>query len=133
MIGEKLLGLTFQISMESFFQTNPKCAELLYTKALDYVFQEELEDNMVVMDLFCGTGTIGQLLSKRNPNVQVIGVDIVEQAIDDAKKNARVNRLENIKFFASDVGKFLKSHPEYIGKIDTIILDPPRAELLPKR
>ena len=131
-IGEKLLGLTFQISMESFFQTNPKCAELLYTKALDYVFQEELEDNMVVMDLFCGTGTIGQLLSKRNPNVQVIGVDIVEQAIDDAKKNARVNRLENIKFFASDVGKFLKSHPEYIGKIDTIILDPPRAGIAPK-
>jgi len=131
-IGEKLLGLTFQISMESFFQTNPKCAELLYTKALDYVFQEELEDNMVVMDLFCGTGTIGQLLSKRNPNVQVIGVDIVEQAIDDAKKNARVNGLENIKFFASDVGKFLKSHPEYIGKIDTIILDPPRAGIAPK-
>ena len=53
---------------------------------------------MVVMDLFCGTGTIGQLLSKRNPYVQVIGVDIVEQAIDDAKKNAKVNGLENIKF-----------------------------------
>ena len=131
-IEEKLLGLTFQISMESFFQTNPKCAELLYTKALDYVFQEDFEDHMVVMDLFCGTGTIGQLLSKRNPYVQVIGVDIVEQAIDDAKKNAKVNGLENIKFFASDVGKFLKSHPEYIGKIDTIILDPPRAGIAPK-
>ena len=87
---------------------------------------------MVVMDLFCGTGTIGQLLSKRNPNAQVISVDIVEQAINDAKKNAKVNGLENIKFFASDVGKFLKSHPEYIGKIDTIILDPPRAGIAPK-
>ena len=64
MIEEKLLGLTFQISMESFFQTNPKCAELLYTKALDYVFQDDLKIAMVVMDLFCRTGTIGQLLSK---------------------------------------------------------------------
>ena len=81
MIEEKLLGLTFQISMESFFQTNPKCAELLYTKALDYVFQDELKDHMVVMDLFCGTGTIGQLLSKRNPNAQVIGVDIEQNKL----------------------------------------------------
>ncbi|NDG54084.1 MAG: class I SAM-dependent RNA methyltransferase, partial [Flavobacteriia bacterium] len=94
--------------------------------------QEELKDHMVVMDLFCGTGTIGQVLSKRNPNAQVIGVDIVEQAIDDAKKNAKVNGLENIKFFASDVGKFLNAHPKYIGKIDTIILDPPRAGIAPK-
>lgn len=131
-IEEMLLGLAFQISMESFFQTNPKCAELLYTKALDYVFQDEIKEDKVVMDLFCGTGTIGQLLSKRNTQVKIIGVDIVEQAIEDAKKNAKVNGLNNIDFFAADVGKFLKANPKYIGKIDTIILDPPRAGIAPK-
>ena len=76
--------------------------------------------------------TIGQLLSQRNKNVQIIGVDIVEQAIEDARKNAAANDLKNIDFYALDVGKFLKSHPEFIGKIDTIILDPPRAGIAPK-
>ena len=131
-IEESLLGLNFQMSMESFFQTNPKCAELLYSKALDYVFEEEITGDHVVMDLFCGTGTIGQLLSQRNKKVKIIGVDIVEQAIEDAKKNAQSNGLQNIQFFASDVGKFLKFHPEYLGKIHTIILDPPRAGIAPK-
>ena len=131
-IEETILGLTFQISMESFFQTNPKCAELLYTKALDYVFEEEINEDKVVMDLFCGTGTIGQLLSQRNNIVKIIGVDIVEQAIEDAKQNANSNGLKNIDFYAADVGKFLKYHPEFIGKIDTIILDPPRAGIAPK-
>ena len=59
---ERLSGLDFEISMESFFQTNPKCAELLYQKALDYVFEEVNLDGKVIMDLFCGTGTIGQLI-----------------------------------------------------------------------
>ena len=131
-IEEELLGLRFQMSMESFFQTNPKCAERLYSKALDYVFEDEISPDKVVMDLFCGTGTIGQLLSQRNKNVKIIGVDIVEQAIEDARKNAQANGLENINFYASDVGKFLKIHPEFIGKIDTIILDPPRAGIAPK-
>jgi len=131
-IEEELLGLRFQMSMESFFQTNPKCAELLYSKALDYVFEDEISKDKVVMDLFCGTGTIGQLLSQRNKNVKIIGVDIVDQAIEDARKNAKANGLKNIDFYASDVGKFLKIHPEFIGKIDTIILDPPRAGIAPK-
>ena len=131
-IEEKILGLDFQISMESFFQTNPKCAELLYSKALDYVFEEDIAKNEVVMDLFCGTGTIGQLLSKRNEDVQIIGVDIVEEAIEDAKKNAANNQISNISFFAADVGKFLKQHPEFNGTIATIVLDPPRAGIAPK-
>ena len=129
---EKLLGLEFEISMESFFQTNPKCAELLYSKALDYVFEEELPEDKVVMDLFCGTGTIGQLLAKRGRNAQIIGVDIVEEAIEDAKRNALRNAIIGIDFYAADVGKFLKEHPEFNGKIATIILDPPRAGITPK-
>jgi 23S rRNA (uracil1939-C5)-methyltransferase len=131
-IIEDLLGLKFEISMESFFQTNPSCAELLYNKALDYVFEENPLNDKVVMDLFCGTGTIGQILAKRSPNTKIIGVDIVPEAIADAKKNAKRNNIEGIDFFASDVGKFLKEYPNYIGKIGTIVLDPPRAGIAPK-
>lgn len=129
---EKLLGLNFEISMESFFQTNPKSAEKLYTKALDYVFEETIPAGKVVMDLFCGTGTIGQILSTRKNDVEIVGVDIVPEAIEDAKRNAKRNGIEGIQFYAADVGKFLKEHPEYIGNISTIILDPPRAGIAPK-
>ncbi len=131
-INEELLGLTFEISMESFFQTNPKCAELLYTKALDYVFEEELKDDEIIMDLFCGTGTIGQILTTRKSDAKIVGVDIVEEAIFDARKNAKRNGIDQIDFYAADVGKFLKEHPEFQGKIGTIILDPPRAGIAPK-
>jgi len=129
---EKLSDLFFEISMESFFQTNPKSAELLYSKALDYVFENNPLDDKVVMDLFCGTGTIGQILSRRSENAQIIGVDIVEEAILDAQKNAERNNIDGIQFFAADVGKFLSQYPEYIGKIGTIVLDPPRAGIAPK-
>ena len=130
---ENLLGLDFEISMESFFQTNPKSAERLYTKALDYVFEggNNLEDE-VVMDLFCGTGTIGQIMAKQSPSASIVGVDIVEEAIADAKRNAKRNGVERIQFFAADVGKFLTAYPEYQGKIKTIVLDPPRAGIAPK-
>ena len=129
---EKLLGLEFEISMESFFQTNPKSAEYLYNKALDYVFENNPLDGKVVMDLFCGTGTIGQILSQRTKNVSIIGVDIVAEAIEDAKKNAKRNNIQGIKFYAADVGKFLVQFPQYEGKIGTIVLDPPRAGIAPK-
>jgi 23S rRNA (uracil-5-)-methyltransferase RumA len=131
-IDEILSGLNFQISMESFFQTNPECAEKLYEKAIDYLFESTYEKEDVMMDLFCGTGTIGQLMRQRNQDVKVIGVDIVSEAIQDAKANALRNKLRNIDFFAEDVGKFLKSHPEFQGKIAGIMLDPPRAGIAPK-
>lgn len=131
-IIERLLGLDFEISMESFFQTNPKSAERLYSKALDYVFEEAIESNDVVMDLFCGTGTIGQILTSRQSDVRIVGVDIVEEAIEDAKKNAQRNGIEGIEFYAADVGKFLREYPDFKGKIKTIILDPPRAGIAPK-
>lgn len=129
---EKIAGLSFEISMESFFQTNPKCAELLYSKALDYVFENKVEENEVIMDLFCGTGTIGQILTTRKSDVKIIGVDIVAEAIEDARSNAKRNNISNIDFYAADVGKFLKEYPDFQGKIKTIILDPPRAGIAPK-
>lgn len=130
-VVEKMLGLSFEISMESFFQTNPKSAERLYTKAIDYVC-DYAKDGGVIMDLFCGTGTIGQLVAQRVNAGEIIGVDIVEEAIADAKRNAKRNQLEHLHFFAADVGKFLSMHPEYLNRIDTIVLDPPRAGIAPK-
>lgn len=132
-VTEELNGLQFEISMESFFQTNPKSAERLYNKALDYVFEGNRSlKGKVVMDLFCGTGTIGQLLTQRTEDTEIIGVDIVPEAIEDAKRNAKRNKITGVDFFAADVGKFLKAYPDFAGKIDTIVLDPPRAGIAPK-
>lgn len=132
-IIEELLGLNFEISMKSFFQTNPKSAEKLYSKVIDYALEnKEAIDNTVVMDLFCGTGTIGQILASRSENAKIVGVDIVASAIEDAKKNAKRNNIEGLEFYAADVGKFLNQHPQYQNKIRTIILDPARAGIAPK-
>jgi 23S rRNA (uracil-5-)-methyltransferase RumA len=132
-IVEELLGLNFEISMKSFFQTNPKCAEKLYSKVIDYALEDKASvDNSVVLDLFCGTGTIGQILASRSINAKIIGVDIVASAIEDAKENAKRNSIEGLEFYAADVGKFLTEHPEYTNKIRTIILDPARAGIAPK-
>ncbi|WP_439129116.1 23S rRNA (uracil(1939)-C(5))-methyltransferase RlmD [Polaribacter sp.] len=132
-IVEELLGLNFEISMKSFFQTNPKCAEKLYSKVVEYVLEDKSKvDNTVVMDLFCGTGTIGQIVASKSENAKIVGVDIVASAIEDAKKNAKRNNIEGLKFYAADVGKFLIAHPEYQNRIKTIILDPARAGIAPK-
>ena len=132
-IVEELLGLNFEISMKSFFQTNPKCAEKLYSKVIEYVLEDKTKvDNTVIMDLFCGTGTIGQIVASKSKNAKVVGVDIVASAIADAKKNAKRNLIAGLQFYAADVGKFLVAHPEYKNKIKTIILDPARAGIAPK-
>ena len=132
-VVEELLGLNFEISMKSFFQTNPKCAEKLYNKVVEYVLEDKSKvDNTVVMDLFCGTGTIGQIVASKSENAKIVGVDIVASAIEDAEKNAKRNKIEGLQFYAADVGKFLIAHPEYQDKIKTIILDPARAGIAPK-
>lgn len=134
-ITETILGLNFDISMQSFFQTNPASAEKLYAKAISYV-QKALANiagkDLVAMDLFCGTGTIAQLLSTCEGIKNIVGVDIVAEAIEDAKENAARNGISNIDFYAADVGKFLQQYPQYVGKIGVIVLDPPRAGIAPK-
>ncbi len=129
---EKLLGLSFEISMESFFQTNPKCAERLYSKAIEYAQANFDLTGEVLMDLFCGTGTIGQIMANQIEGVKVIGVDIVPEAIEDAKRNAKRNGIGNLDFYAADVGKFLNEYPHFENQIHTIMLDPPRAGIAPK-
>lgn len=133
-ITQDLLGLKFDMSIQSFFQPNPQTAELLYSKAIEYAFDgRDLAADEVIMDLFCGTGTIGQIMaSKCSGKKQIIGVDIVAEAIDDAKMNAAKNELSNVEFYAADVGKFLREYPQYNGKIDTLVLDPPRGGIAPK-
>jgi 23S rRNA (uracil-5-)-methyltransferase RumA len=130
-IIENILGLDFEISMQSFFQTNPKCAEKLYQKVVDYVLETD-EKQEVIMDLFCGTGTIGQILANQIPDADVIGVDIVPEAIEDAKENAKRNGIKGLTFFTADVGKFLQNFPQYTNNISTVVLDPPRAGIAPK-
>ncbi|MEM7162289.1 MAG: 23S rRNA (uracil(1939)-C(5))-methyltransferase RlmD [Bacteroidota bacterium] len=129
-IVEKINGLEFQINSYSFFQTNPKSAEVLYNKVIDYVFEEEVKGQ--VLDLFCGTGTIAQLIAKREQNQLVTGVELVPEAVEDAKINAQKNELKNVKFIAADVGQFLKDHPEYQNQIDVLVLDPPRGGISKK-
>jgi 23S rRNA (uracil-5-)-methyltransferase RumA len=131
-VTEVLHGLSFGISMASFFQTNPASAEQLYAEVMALALEGvESRPGQVIMDLFCGTGTIGQILAK-HANVPVVGVDIVPQAIEDAREAATRNGVENVSFFAADAGKFLLEHPEYKGKLHTVVLDPPRAGISPK-
>jgi 23S rRNA (uracil-5-)-methyltransferase RumA len=117
--------------MTSFFQTNPRSAERLYNKVLEYAGIEATDDGSFIMDLFCGTGTITQLLARKS-NRKVIGVDIVEDAIADARRNAERNQVDNLEFYAADVGKFLLEYPQYQGRIGCAVLDPPRGGIAPK-
>ena len=131
-VTEVLHGLSFGISMGSFFQTNPTSAERLYAEVLALALEGvENRPQDVIMDLFCGTGTIGQLVAK-HANTPVVGVDIVPSAIEDAREAAKRNGLTGVEFVAADAGKFLRENPEYQGKIHTVILDPPRAGISPK-
>ena len=130
-IVENIHGLKFEISMTSFFQTNPRSAEKLYSKVLEYAGVRDSDDGNVILDLFCGTGTITQLLAKESGK-KIIGVDIVDAAIQDARRNAERNDVHNLEFFAADVGKFLLEYPQYQGKIGCAVLDPPRGGIAPK-
>ena len=121
-VTEKLGNLEFIISPKSFFQTNTKQAENLYAVAKDFA---GLTGNEVVYDLYCGTGSIGIFVSDKAK--KIIGVEVIEDAIEDAKKNAALNNIDHAHFFAGDVIKicnddFFKTH----GKPDVVITDPPR-------
>ena len=121
---EELLGLRFKITPFSFFQTNSLGAEVLYSLAREYVGSV---DGQLVYDLYSGTGTIAQILAPVAK--KVIGVEIVEEAVEAAKINAAENGLTNCEFIAGDVLKVLDTITE---RPDTIILDPPRDGIHPK-
>ncbi len=120
---EKLEEFQFKISAKSFFQTNTKQAEQLYTITRNFA---ALTGNEIVYDLYCGTGSIGIFLSRQAK--KIIGVEVIEEAIIDAKENAALNDIGHAEFFAGDVirvcnNEFFSIH----GRPDVIITDPPRA------
>lgn len=123
-IVEDLLGLKFKISPFSFFQTNSKGAESLYSIVRDFLGDA---GDKTVFDLYCGTGTIGQITAANAK--QVIGVELIEEAVEAAKENAKLNGLNNCEFIAGDVAEIIKNIKV---KPDTIILDPPRSGVHPK-
>ena len=125
-INEKIFDLNFRISPYSFFQTNSLGVEKLYEKVLEYVNQSNPE-NKVVFDLFSGTGTIGQVVSKMTNASKVYGIEIVEEAVNKANENARLNGLNNCEFIAGDVFAKLDEFDKQGIEPDIIILDPPRA------
>lgn len=120
-ITEELLGYKFYISPTAFFQVNTIQAEKLYELAIKYA---DISNNDLVLDLYCGTGTIGIIASKYAK--KVIGVELNKQAINDANLNKKLNNVSNIEFYAGDVGKILNKK-NY--NPDIIIVDPPRAGL----
>ncbi|BAV09576.1 23S rRNA (uracil1939-C5)-methyltransferase [Filimonas lacunae] len=122
-IIETLEDFRFKISPKSFFQTNSRQAEELYRITRDFA---ELNGSQTVYDLYCGTGSIGIFVSKLAK--QIIGVEVVAEAIEDAKENAELNGLQHASFYAGDVidicdDAFFAKH----GRPDVIITDPPRA------
>ncbi|MBI4931148.1 MAG: 23S rRNA (uracil(1939)-C(5))-methyltransferase RlmD [Bacteroidetes bacterium] len=122
-IEEEMEGLKFRISPQSFFQTNSSQAYELYKVARDFA---ELKGNEIVYDLYTGTGTIANFVSRQAK--KVIGIEYIPEAIEDAKMNSQINKISNTMFFAGDIQDTLSN--EFIsfhGKPDVIITDPPRA------
>ncbi len=127
---EKLMGLSFRITPFSFFQTNSPGAEVLYGTARDMIGSSSSgapDGGSVVFDLYSGTGTIAQMLAPAAK--KVVGVEIVEEAVEAARENAAANSLDNCEFIAGDVLKVLDDLAE---KPDLIVLDPPRDGIHPK-
>lgn len=118
-IKDKIGKLEFNISARSFFQVNTAQAEVLYRTAKDFA---ELTGKEILIDAYCGTGTIGLFMAKSA--YKILGIEIVREAIDDAKKNARENKIRNAEFLVGDVVKILPRLETYA---DVVVVDPPRA------
>ena len=123
-IEDQLCGLTFRLSPASFYQVNHHQAEVLYEKAISLA---DLHGTETVLDLYCGTGTI--TLAMARSAGQVIGVEVVPQAIQDAQENARRNGVENARFFCADAGQAAKRLAAEGIRPEVITVDPPRKGL----
>ena len=123
-IEDTLCGLTFRLSPRSFYQVNHDQAERLYRAAID---QAEITKNDTVLDLYCGVGTI--TLAMASAAGKVIGVEVIPQAVEDARENARRNGIENAEFFCGDAGEAALSLEARGVKADVVVVDPPRKGL----
>lgn len=120
-IEDTLLGLKFKISAPSFYQINHSQTEKLYSLAKKLAAPKETD---TILDLYCGIGTIGLTMAKSVR--KLIGIEIVPEAIENAKENARLNSIENAEFFCADAGKGANKILEMGERINTVIVDPPR-------
>ena len=120
-IYDELCGIKFKISPKSFFQVNPIQTEILYSLAIDSL---NLTGKELVLDAYCGIGTIGLIASKKAK--EVIGVEIVKEAVKDANNNARDNNITNAKFYCGDAGDFIVDQFNQGIVFDVVIMDPPR-------
>ncbi|MBE6800492.1 MAG: 23S rRNA (uracil(1939)-C(5))-methyltransferase RlmD [Ruminococcaceae bacterium] len=121
-IEDVLCGCTFRISPKSFYQINPAQTEILYGKAIEFA---GLSGKEKVIDAYCGIGTIGIVASKNAG--EVIGCELNPDAVRDARINAKINGIENIKFVCADAGEFMLGMKEHKEKCDVLFMDPPRA------
>ena len=121
-ITEELLGCRFRISPKSFYQINPLQTEVLYSKALAFA---DLKPTDTLLDAYCGIGTIGLIAA--NKVKQVIGVELNQDAVRDARENARLNAIQNAAFYCADAGEFMLRRKAEGQAADVIIMDPPRA------
>ncbi len=126
-IEDSILGRHFRIFANSFFQTNTKQAENLYSKAYEYLIPKK-DDHL--LDLYCGTGTIGICASDKVD--RVLGIELEPSSIRAAEENASLNNITNIEFRAASVQDILRIEPELFSDITCAIVDPPRAGLHPK-
>ena len=126
-LTDQLCGLTFRLSVPSFFQVNRPMAEVLYETALDFA---GLTGRELVLDLYCGAGTISQVMARRA--ARVIGAEIVPEAIADARENARRNGVENAEFFCGDASAVAAELAAKGLRPDVICVDPPRKGLAPE-
>lgn len=124
-IVDKLCGLTYKISSSSFYQINHEQCEKLYYKAIDLL---NLKENDVVLDTYCGIGTIGMTIAHQV--AKVIGVELNSQAYRDAINNAKMNHLSNIHFYNEDATQYMQKHVH--DSINCIIMDPPRSGSTPE-
>lgn len=119
---EKINSLYFEISPTSFFQTNPLCAEKLYKKTIDYVDNDKYQN---ILDLYCGTGTISQIIAANLPNSKITGIEIEQSSVNDAISSSNRNNINNVSFICQNTSEFFKTCKPNL--FDTIVLDPPRA------
>src|SRR6201999_1405719 len=126
-LHEELCGLHFEMSHGAFFQTNTEMAERLYAVATEFA---GLSGRERVFDLFCGIGTIG--LTMAADAGEVWGLEIVPEAIEDAERNAKRNKIENAKFMAGNARTSVRPLIEKAGRPDVVVVDPPRAGLSQK-
>ena len=124
---DQLCGLSFKLSVPSFFQVNPEQTEVLYQKAAQFA---ELTGKETVVDLYCGTGTISLVLAKRAQSV--IGAEIIPSAIADARENARRNRMDNVEFICADAKEAAAELVRRNLRPDVVSVDPPRKGMAPE-